>query len=165
VSATVEPFVSGRDTLPLCPGSGNPNRLAGLWWVMHHSNDPDLQSLIVTCYLDESATDGSTPTAVVGGLLTNSSYFVGLDEKWSAMLDDDEFSLRPGLHMKDFGRHGRFANMLPAKRSKIFTRAVEIIKEHNICTIAVTLEHDQYRAIVPHVVRRSMSAYGLCFIG
>jgi hypothetical protein len=47
---------------------------------MHHSNDPDREALVVTCYLDESATDGSTPTAVVGGLLVNSSHFLGLDK-------------------------------------------------------------------------------------
>jgi hypothetical protein len=121
-----------------------------------------MQALVVSCYLDESATDPSTPTAVVGGLLINSRYFIDLDREWRAMLD--EFQLWPGLHMKDFGRHGRLADMPPGRRSAIFTRASEIIKDHNICTLAVTLEHGQYKAVLPLKVKRAMSPYGLCFI-
>ena len=130
---------------------------------MHHSSDPDLEALVVSLYLDESATDASTPTAVVGGLLINSSHFVGLDEKWRAMLD--EFELWPGLHMKDFGLHNRFAAMPQQRRSQIFERAVEIIKAHNIATIAVTLDHGQYKAILAPTLKHQMSPYSLCFLG
>jgi hypothetical protein len=160
--AAVDSTSRSRNTLPVCLDGEKPNRLVSLWWVMHHSDDPDLQALAVTCYLDESATDGSTPTAVVGGLLVNSSHFFGLDPKWRAMLD--EFHLWPGLHMKDFGRNNRFGGMPREMRRAILTRAVDIIKAHNICTLAATLEYGQYKAILPATVRRGMSAYGLCFI-
>jgi hypothetical protein len=62
--------------------------------------------MMVTCYLDESATDGGTPQAVVGGLQMNESHFLGFDPAWREMLHD--FGLEPALHMKDFGPHGRF---------------------------------------------------------
>jgi hypothetical protein len=162
MSAIVETVSSGKRAPSAHLDTENSHTLASLWWAMHHSDDPDLQALVVSCYLDESATDGSTPIAVVGGLLINSLHFVGLDKKWRAMLD--EFSLWPGLHMKDFGRHHRFAHMPPDKCESIFTRAAEIIKEHNICTIAATLEQDRYKALLSRGLRRYASAYGLCFM-
>ncbi len=162
MSAITDPVIPSRGTLPVCLGRENLNRLGSLWFVMHHSDDPDLQALAVTCYLDESATDRGTPTAVVAGLLINKSHFIGLDKKWNAMLD--EFGLRPGFHMKDFGLHGRFADMSPETRRRIFDRVLQIIRDHNICTLAVTLEHAQYRAVFPEDSERAMSQYGLCFI-
>lgn len=68
---------------------------------MDYSDDTNSEPLAVNCYLDESATDGGTPSAVVGGLVLNSSQLDHLDIEWSAMLHD--FDLSPGLHMKDFG--------------------------------------------------------------
>ncbi len=58
--------------------------LRGFWFVLHHSNRPDLKAMIVTCYLDESATDGGTPQAVVGGLQMNQAHFIGFDREWRA---------------------------------------------------------------------------------
>jgi hypothetical protein len=77
----------------------------------------------------------------------------------------DEFQLRPGLHMKDFGLHGRFGDSSPERRREIFTTATEIIKDHNIATIAVTLNHAQYRAILAPTTKKQFSQYALCFIG
>jgi Protein of unknown function (DUF3800) len=128
---------------------------------MHHSDDADLETLAVTCYLDESATDGYTPTAVVGGLLINKSHFLGLDGEWRSLLD--EFGL-PAIHMKDFGGHGRFGNLQPDVRSAIFTRIISIIRNHNICTLATTLDHAQSRSLISLTVRKAMSPYGMCFI-
>jgi hypothetical protein len=116
----------------------------------------------VTCYLDESATDGNTPTAVVGGVLLNSSGVASLDKHWGSMLD--EFALRPALHMKDFGLHGRFASMSSQKKHTLFARAVEIIVEHRIYTLSATLDHDDYRNTFSEGTRFEHSAYELCFI-
>jgi hypothetical protein len=54
----------------------------------------------ITCYLDESATDGSTPCSVVGGVLINSSGHKQLVLEWKTLLDD--FDLWPGLHLREF---------------------------------------------------------------
>jgi hypothetical protein len=66
--------------------------------------------------------------------------------------------------MKDFGQHGRFAEMQPKDRTAIFSRAVQIIKDHNICTVAVTLEHATYKTILGKL-KGMMGVYGLAFVG
>ncbi len=129
---------------------------------MHHSDTLTEQSVSLTCYLDESATDGGTPTAVVGGLVLNKSGFLFLDKKWKRMVD--KFNLHPALHMKDFGSNGRYSAKTEDERRKVLTRAATIIKKANIYTIAATLEHEQYKSIFPSKMRKVMSPYGLCFI-
>jgi len=118
--------------------------------------------MIVTCYLDESATDGGTPKAVVGGLQMNESHFMGFDSEWREMLC--KFSLS-AIHMKDFGAHGARAQVPIDKRRAIFHRAVQIIADHNICTMAVTVDNAQFRSILPNVIRQNVSLYSLAFMG
>lgn len=120
-----------------------------LWFLMHHSDKMNRQSIAVTCYLDESATDGSTPIAVVGGLTLNKKNFLRLDKQWNRMID--KFNLHPALHMKDFGSHGRFGKMPIEDRRKILAYATKIIMDCNIFTIAVTVDHAQYRSILPKI--------------
>jgi hypothetical protein len=131
-------------------------------WVMHHSLDPDRKMLAVTCYLDESATDGGTQTAVVGGLLLTANDYVGLNHHWNVMLDD--LGLRPALHMKDFGKHGRFASLSAVERNRIFGRATQIIADHRIYSLSATLEHGDYLAAFSNETRDTHSVYELCFI-
>jgi len=119
--------------------------------------------MIVTCYLDESATDGGTPQAVVGGLQMNESHFLGFDPAWRSMLH--ELGLEPVLHMKDFGRHGRFSDKSPDDRRLIFERAVTLINKHKIYSFAATLEASQYKAIIGGTLRGNFSIYGMCFVG
>lgn len=129
---------------------------------MHHSDDPSRQALAVSCYLDESATDGSTPTAVVGGLLLNASFYKNLDLEWGSMLT--EFDLLPALHMKDFGLHGRFANIGADRLRAIFVRATSLIADHRIYTLSATLNHRDYQEAFSGLTRQHHSAYEMCFI-
>jgi len=144
------------------PAKGKAHKLEHLWWVMHHSDDPDRQALAVTCYLDESATDGSTTEAVVAGLQMNRSNFLHFDDKWDDLLE--RYHLRPALHMKDFGRHGRFSDMCECDIRSILEDACDLINVHKIYSLAVTLEHAEYQRIFHDRIKNHMSVYGLCFI-
>jgi hypothetical protein len=133
-----------------------------LWFVMHHSQDPQKEIFAVNCYLDESATDGSTPQAVVAGVLLNRDGFLGLDVKWQELIRVNR--LGTGVHIKDFGVHGRFAKTPPAEKSIIFSEAVKLINEYKIYSVAATVNHDDYRLCLDPKIRQVMSVYGLCFI-
>src|SRR5947209_7929215 len=99
---------------------------------MHHSDKVSKQVVAATCYLDESATDGATPTAVVGGLVLDRTNFLRLNTKWNRMLN--KFNLHPALHMTDFGKNGRFGSTPASMRRKVFSCAAKIIIDHNIFT-------------------------------
>jgi hypothetical protein len=96
-------------------------------------------------------------------MLVDSSYYVNLDDEWGKMLDD--FELRPALHMKDFGRHGRFADMKDDKQLKIFNRVAELIEYHKIYSMSASLEHKDYLDSFSVETRQNHSAYELCFLG
>src|SRR3954454_22061348 len=138
---------------------GTPSLTSG---SMHHSDKVSKQVVAATCYLDESATDGATPTAVVGGLVLDRTNFLRLNTKWNRMLN--KFNLHPSIHMKDFGKDGRFGSMPEDVRRRILSRASKIIIDHNIFTIAATLEHADYRNVFPKDFNDKLSQYALCFL-
>ena len=129
---------------------------------MHHSHNPDLRTLALTWYLDESATDGSTPTAVVGGVLLDELSYITLAEEWQKLIEN--LNLSPGLHMKDFGQHGRFAYMESDRLAEIFSRATGIIKELAIYTVECTVEHQDHREFFSRDAKKELTAYELCFV-
>jgi len=64
-------------------------------------------------YLDESATDGSTPIAVVGGLLLDWNRYAWLDMEWERALDS--YGIK-ALHMKNIGRRGQSGGVCGVRR-------------------------------------------------
>jgi hypothetical protein len=128
---------------------------------MHHSHKPDLGSLALSWYLDESATDGSTPVAVVGGLLLDEGSYLQLEPRWKSLLN--EFSL-PALHLKDFGKDGKYADMDSRIKASIFSRASSIILELGIYTIECTVNHADHKDLFSRNAKKELTAYELCFI-
>jgi Protein of unknown function (DUF3800) len=163
MASTVDVDLS-RGVLPVCLVNENSNGLESLWWAMQHSEDPNRQAAIVTLYLDESATDDSSPVAVVGGLLLNKSNFLEFDPAWRNMLK--KHSLPPPLHMKDFRRpKGRLADIPDEVRRALFVDAVELINKHKIYSIAGTLATADYRRYFDeNFIKKGLGLYGACFI-
>jgi len=119
---------------------------------------------MMTIYLDESATDpGSSPIAVVGGVLLDYIGYSELKEEWTKLLVDFP-ELPPGLHLKDFGSHGRFANMPASRRLAIFSRASAIVSDKRTYTISATLSHNEYTAAFSRDTQSGHSQYELCFL-
>jgi hypothetical protein len=117
---------------------------------------------VITCYLDESGTDDLSPTAVVGGLVTNRSGFQGFDDAWTAFLKEHSLT---AIHMKDFGRHGKYAGLSDERRKAIFTDAVSLIKHYRVYTLAATLTTARFNLHFADVFDKDvMGVYGMCFI-
>ena len=144
---------------PTCPA---PNRRFGGSLFVSRPGSLLASAEAVNCYLDESATDGSTPQAVVGGVLLDRGGFVGFDMEWREFINAR--GLAPGLHIRDFGRKGRFSRVSNTDKSDIFADAVRMINQHKIYSVAATISHDKYRTILDLGTRQVMSVYGLCFI-
>ena len=128
---------------------------------MHHSDNEDRETYAVNVYLDESATDGGSPEAVVAGILTNKSRFLEFQDEWEGLLNRHALRM---FHMKDFGAHGTLATLTAAQRSAIFSDAVRIINAYKIYSVAATLNFAKYRELLPQEIQEAMSVYGFCFI-
>ena len=128
---------------------------------MHHSDNPELETFAVNCYLDESATDGGTEEAVVAGVLLNRERFLGLDEPWTDFLKAHQLK---ALHMKDFGQHGNLAALQSADRKAIFRDAVSIINKYKLYSVGASITYAKYLEKLSPAIRGAMSVYGFCFI-
>jgi len=129
---------------------------------MHHSDEADRRSLAVTCYLDESGTDDLAPTAVVAGVVLNKRRFFSLDRLWGEMLA--RHGVEPPLHMREFGRKGRLRHIGKNERRALFSAAADLINSHKVYTVAATLTQAQFKTLLTPDIRKTMGAYGMCFI-
>jgi len=131
---------------------------------MHRESDnPELETAAVRLYLDESGgQDPNTPHAVVGGIFITRQKFLAFEDAWDGLLEDHE--IVPPLHMKEFGRpHGRFAKMSDCCRREFFLEAAELIREHRIGSLSVSLANKEYAEHIPPEVRNKFSVYAMCF--
>ena len=77
-----------------------------LWWLMHHSDDPERRSAVITCYLDDS---DSERLGFIGGTVMHREQYDRLSAAWGALLY--EYRLE-SIHMQDFIRpQGRYIGM------------------------------------------------------
>jgi hypothetical protein len=129
---------------------------------MHHSADPERQTLILRCYLDESGTHEGSPQAIVAGLLMQHYEFLLFDVVWNGLLL--RHNIQPPLHMKEFGPHGRHHHLKYPERVALFSDISGLINCYKAASVAATLSHSQYKAILHPDIQKQMSMYGLCFM-
>jgi hypothetical protein len=118
---------------PALPGLANRADIESVLWIMHHSHDRERLTSVFGTYLDESATDGGTPTAVVAGLLLSHDEFTWLDVEW------EKAARKYGLlaiHMKDFGKGGKLKDFPEEDRRGLFTLLAKIINDHKGWSVA-----------------------------
>lgn len=131
--------------------------------MMHNSDDPEKETAGVRLYLDESGGDDpNTPHAVIGGIIINKYHFQPFEDAWDDMLD--RHGIIPPLHMKEFGKHGKFRGMSTCCRRELFQEAAQLIDSHKVCSLNASLSNDEYKSNVPQSVRDRFSVYGMCFI-
>ncbi|MGA8573528.1 MAG: DUF3800 domain-containing protein [Desulfobaccales bacterium] len=134
-----------------------------LWWVMHRSDDPNKQALVVTCYLDDSGTDDLSPYTVVAGLLLNKYNLKLFEDIWPALLKDH--NVKPILHMKDFANP-----KLPykwwdyEKKYALFADVVAIINKLKIHSVAATINQSQFNTIMNQDIKETMGIYAMCYM-
>jgi hypothetical protein len=134
-----------------------------LWWVMHHSDDPDRRGFAVSCYLDESGTHGGSPQSIVAGLVLNQSGFLTLDTLWENLLA--RHNIVYPLHMKEFGPDGKFGHISIGDRKLLFDQAAKIINYNKIHSIAFVVDQSKFNTIIDKRIRRHLGVYGACFMG
>ncbi len=136
--------------------------LEHLWFVMHHSNDPQKIAMALTCYLDESGTDKHSPQAVLAGLIMHRDSFLIFDTLWNDILI--RHGITPPLHMKEFGQHGRHGNLTYDQRYALFNDLANFINAHKTISIAVTLKHEQFEKNIHDDIKKDIGLYGACFM-
>jgi hypothetical protein len=118
---------------------------------------------MLKCYLDESGTSVTSPSAVVGGILLNTPNFFWLNVAWEKTLKTHGIS--PPLHMSEFGPHGRFKDIRHDGRRSLFTDIVKIINDNKTATIAATITTQQYQRHFSGIfTAEQASIYGICFL-
>jgi hypothetical protein len=136
--------------------------LEHVWFVMHHSDDPNKFTFAISCYLDDSGTDKGSPQAVVGGLWLDKLKFSSFCDSWSKLLVN--YNINNPLHMKEFSRpHGRLAFLSNRERHKLFSKVQKLINSHKIFSIGGTINQKQYLSLQENI-KNAMSIYGFGFI-
>jgi uncharacterized protein DUF3800 len=144
------------------PGKGNRFSAEDVWFLMHHSDDPNRISSAVTCYCDDSGSHEEAAIAVVGGTLMNKPSFIDFDLNWRDILR--EFRI-DGVHMKDFVRpYGKHVTMKREMKIALFTSAVKAILTHCIYTFSVSVPQTDYKSLLSkRIYREVMGAYTMAF--
>jgi Protein of unknown function (DUF3800) len=113
-------------------------------------------------YMDESGGDDpNTPHAVIGGILIFRKAFLQFEAEWDRMLSDHGIS--DGIHMKEFGPHGKLGHISKCCRQELFSRATYLIENYRAFTIAATISNEQYKLHIVPEVRKRFSLYAMCF--
>jgi len=115
---------------------------------------------VLTCYLDESGTDNNSTVAVVGGLILKKSEFFWLDHGWRKCLA--RHGIPWPLHMKEFGEHGELKDVRSERRRALFSDLVKVINDNKSCSVACSLDSEQYQKTFAGVDQLSM--YGASFL-
>jgi hypothetical protein len=134
-------------------------------WLLMHRDDPsdERETASLRLYMDESGgKDPNTPHAIIGGMHMFRGAFLPFEEKWDQMLK--EHGLLPdGLHMKEFGRHGKYGGMSYCCRRELFLRVVELIQSHKAFSFDVGITNADYTELLPEAAREQFGVYAMCF--
>lgn len=130
---------------------------------MHHESDhPDLETAALRMYADESGGDDpGTPHAVVGGMLISRKRFLEFEDQWDELLRGH--GVEPPLHMKEFGKDGRFANLSACCRKQLIDEAVSLITIYRVGSISISLSNSDFKKNFPAKGRKKFGVYGMCF--
>jgi hypothetical protein len=112
-------------------------------------------------YLDESATDGGSPVAVVAGILLNWNQYAWLDIEWEKAIK--QFGLK-AIHVRKIGPAGDLAGVPEGERRALFAQLAKIINENKGWSIAATLSSDEFKAHFGWLGERGWSIYATCFL-
>jgi hypothetical protein len=97
------------------------------------------------CFMDESGTDDATlEDAAVGGFITNWRLVPEFNQHWSKMLE--EHDVAGGLHMRELAPRKRLSHISGERKYWLLKRAVGLINEYRIFTMAAVVNNKTYHA-------------------
>ncbi len=134
-----------------------------LWWLMHHSYRPDLATMALTAYYDDSGTDDASPVTVLAGPVMSHEAFVEFEGKWSQLLDS--YSILHPLHMKDFGGGVKHAGLSFGAKHEMFGKAADLINGHKLFSTSIGIPQPEFNYVLPKTVRgKRFGPYVLAFL-
>ncbi len=85
------------------------------------------------------------------------------DVLWNNMLS--KFAVKPPLHMKEFGKHGKMGHLTYNDRYALFDQVEKIINYHKIHSLAFFIDQNKFNEIMDRRIKKHMGVYGACFMG
>jgi uncharacterized protein DUF3800 len=134
-----------------------------VWILMHGSGSSLQETSSVRLYLDDSGSDDpGTPWATIGGMLINYAAFDSFETQWEDLLA--RYSIENPLHMKEFGKDGRFADVPNSCRYKLFSEVAELVEAHKVFSIGANINNSDYQKTFSKELRDTIGYYGMCYI-
>ena len=125
-----------------------------LWFTMHHSYRPNLATMSLRAYYDDSGTDAASPITVIGGPVMSYEAFVEFEEKWSLLLES--YCIPPPLHMKDFYQKGKHGGLPTDVKRELFGKVAKLINEYKFFSISVGVSQADFNAALTEDIRRKL---------
>lgn len=133
--------------------------LDGLWFLMHHSDDPERTAFPLICYCDDSASHEYSQHAVIGGFLMGKDAFRSFNAAWLATLR--QYGISPPFKVKNLPGSGLYPEMKLALVSDL----VQIVNYHKLYSLSVLVPQDHFKALLSmDVYRRLLSPYTFAFL-
>ena len=131
--------------------------------MLHHSYSPDLATMPLKAYYDDSGTDDSSQVTVLSGPVMSEQAFVEFEGKWSLLLDS--YEIPHPLHMKDFSGGGKHSSLSFGTKREIFGKAAGLINGHKFFSVSIGIPQQLFDSLLPKKVRkRQFGPYVLAFI-
>lgn len=134
----------------------NPECSEGIWGVMHHSDDPKRGAFPIVCYVDDSGTQESGMSAVVGGPVIVKEDYGSFNLGWDHALTIHKVT--GPIHMKEFGRpDGRLGYLTDDERQALFSDLVTVINNHKLYSISSSITEQEFsiRPVNPEAAQQA----------
>ena len=125
-----------------------------LWFTMHHSYRPDLAAMPLEAYYDDSGTDATSRTTVIGGPVMSEQAFVEFEEKWSLLLES--YDIPHPLHMKDFFQKGKHGGLPTNVKRELFGKVAKLINKFKFFSISVGVSQVDFNAAIEGKIRQKL---------
>jgi hypothetical protein len=136
----------------------------GLWWLMHHSSDPNRRIVACAHYIDDAGSDERSKIAIVGGPVFAQKHFFEFHYEWDRIAATHEVEMP--IHMNEFSRpHGRLAKVSDTKRKELFYDLVYLINKHKAYSLTVAVDNPEFQNLFPPQTFRShLSSTSFAFL-
>jgi Protein of unknown function (DUF3800) len=138
--------------------------ISALWWLMHHSCDPDRLTMVLAHYIDDSGSHDESPRVVMGGPVFLQKDFYSLHYEWDRIVALHR--VQGPIHMKEFARpNGRLAYLTDDERRAIFSDLVYLINTQKAWSLTIEVDHLEFQQFFPLKEYRGLfGAVPLAFI-
>ena len=129
--------------------------LEHLWWLLHHSDNPDRGTLALTSYLDDSVSDDVSSLTAIAGPVMSRHGFVAFGDEWAKMLHMHR--IPNPLHMNDFVRpYGKHIGLHKEMKLALFYDVARIINRHKLYSVSISVPHVDFKTLLSEAICREL---------